>query len=426
MFQDITEPPAPAPTPHLQSVQDGISLLHPLLRSTRTGPGLVIISPDLEKAEDQLATVQGVPSPILKWAEEGYTVIEVQRSILVGDAAGAIQTALAALSRCDVCQPKGKVGLAERHGDGGRGGGIGYTPDAWNQVASCLSDIPDIVAAVTYTTGGGQTETETSTPTLRHVAGVAGANPSRKKGGGLTEYHYPQVESHLFAVPFRHQFHYVTETLSHTRNLTFLKPRMGGPYFDLESIWDEHTYYEFADRSVEHTMSTMVAEPYVNHVPTLTGGVGRERLSRFYRDNFIFNNSADTSLDLVSRTLGIDRVIDEFIFNFTHDKELDWLVPGLPPTGKRVQVPFTAVVNIRGDRLYHEHIAWDQGTVLRQLGLLPEYLPYTGPLPGGRQPAPGKRFEYRVPVGGVETADKMRDRNSVPSNAMFTYALREV
>jgi carboxymethylenebutenolidase len=49
-----------------------------------------------------------------------------------------------------------------------------------------------------------------------------------------------------------------------------LKPKMGGPYFDLEEIWEEHTYYEFADRSVEHTMSTMVQEPYVNHVPTVS------------------------------------------------------------------------------------------------------------------------------------------------------------
>lgn len=100
-------------------------------------------------------------------------------------------------------------------------------------------------------------------------------------------------------------------------------------------------------------------------------------------------------------------------------------VPGIPPTGRKVQVPFTGVVNIRGDRLYHEHIAWDQGTVLRQLGLLPEYLPYPYALPDGRVPASGKSFEYRVPVGGVEVAEKMRDRNSVLSNQMFDWKIRE-
>lgn len=91
-----------------------------------------------------------------------------------------------------------------------------------------------------------------------------------------------------------------------------------------------------------------------------------------------------------------------------------------------MEVPFTAVVNIRGDRLYHEHISWDQGTVLRQLGLLPEYLPFPYELPDGKSPAPGKRFEYRVPVLGTETANKMRDRNSVPSNQMFDFKIREV
>lgn len=84
------------------------------------------------------------------------------------------------------------------------------------------------------------------------------------------------------------------------------------------------------------------------------------------------------------------------------------------------------MVNVRGDRLYHEHIAWDQGTALRQLGLLPEYLPYPYPLPDGRIPATNKAFEYRLPVAGVETANKMRDKNSVPSNEMFSFTIREV
>lgn len=104
-------------------------------------------------------------------------------------------------------------------------------------------------------------------PTLTHVAAHT-AKLSRN--GKSTAYSYPTAPSHLFAVPFSSDFNYTTESVSHTRNLTFLKPLMNGPYFDLEDIWDEHTYYEFADRSVEHTMSTMVQEPYVNHVPTVS------------------------------------------------------------------------------------------------------------------------------------------------------------
>jgi carboxymethylenebutenolidase len=72
-------------------------------------------------------------------------------------------------------------------------------------------------------------------------------------------------------------------------------------------------------------MNTMVQEPYVNHIPTLTGGIGRKELSHFYANHFIFNNPVNTALELVSRTLGIDRVVDEFIMSFTHDRMIDWL-----------------------------------------------------------------------------------------------------
>lgn len=100
-------------------------------------------------------------------------------------------------------------------------------------------------------------------------------------------------------------------------------------------------------------------------------------------------------------------------------------IPGIPPTGIKLEIPFTAVVNFRGDRLYHEHISWDQGTVLRQLGLLPDYLPYPYPLPNGVTPKSGFQFEYQVPVAGTEAAGKMRDKDSVPSNEMFSYKVRE-
>jgi carboxymethylenebutenolidase len=89
-------------------------------------------------------------------------------------------------------------------------------------------------------------------------------------------------------------------------------------------------------------------------------------------------------------------------------------------------MPFTSVVNIRGDRLFHEHIAWDQGTLLKQLGLLPDWLPFPYPLSDGRKPAPGKIFEYRVPVAGIECADKLQDEGAVASNGMFGFEMREV
>jgi carboxymethylenebutenolidase len=101
-------------------------------------------------------------------------------------------------------------------------------------------------------------------------------------------------------------------------------------------------------------------------------------------------------------------------------------LPGVPPTNKLLRLPFTSIVNIRGDRLYHEHISWDQATALVQIGLMPEYLPYPYALPDGKTPAAGKRFEYRVPAAGLEVSAKLQDQSAVESNLMFAHALREV
>lgn len=107
-----------------------------------------------------------------------------------------------------------------------------------------------------------------------------------------------------------------------------------------------------------------------------------------------------------------------------HPQLILFSLPGIPPTHQKAEIPFVAVVNIRGDRLYHEHIWWDQGTALRQLGLMPEYLPFPYPLPAGSSVPEGKDAEYRVPVLGVQTADKLRNRKAVPSNGMFEYTVR--
>jgi carboxymethylenebutenolidase len=171
-----------------------------------------------------------------------------------------------------------------------------------------------------------------------------------------------------------------------------------GPHYDLEALWEKHTTYEFAMRDVAATMRTMVAEPYVNHVPVMTGGVGQRDLARFYAQHFIPKLPADTRLVPISRTVGSDRVVDEMLFCFTHNVEIDWMLPGVPPTGRYVEVPLVAIVNFRGDKLYHEHIYWDQASVLVQIGLID---------PTG------------LPVAGIETAKKLLDKTR-PSNTLIT------
>jgi carboxymethylenebutenolidase len=133
-----------------------------------------------------------------------------------------------------------------------------------------IAGIKDVVAAITYTSSSSCSSLllGQSLPILLHIAGssslIAADSTSQ-----LKQYNYQTTNSHQFAVPFQPNFDYATEAVSHTRNLTFLKSYMDGPHFDLEAIWDEHTYFEFENRSVEWTMSTMVDEPYVNHVPTV-------------------------------------------------------------------------------------------------------------------------------------------------------------
>ncbi|SPO05421.1 related to dienelactone hydrolase and related enzymes [Cephalotrichum gorgonifer] len=400
------------PDTRLEQVAQGITLAHPLSRRGY-GPGFLVVVPTTgTTSSDALRIERGIPSPLMKWAEESFVVVEITEAAL--DAvADPIGVALAALAACASTKPEDSgVGL------------IAYAPELWNRIASTLDSFPQIKGAAVYgDLPSAQTLAPASLPLVQHLTGKETHLLSRT--ADLTACSYPAVTSALFAVPFQDTFDYSAEGISHTRNLTFFKKLLDGPYFDLEAIWDEHTYYEFENRSLECTMATMVQEPYVNHVPTLTGGIGRAKLTLFYRDHFIFHNPEDAETVLISRSTGIDRVIDEFLFKCTHNSQMDWLVPGIPATGRQLNIPMNAVVNIRGDRLYHEHISWDQGTVLKQLGLLPDYLPYPHPVQDEQLSASGGRLEYRVPVMGEETARKLEDKDAIESNTMFTYQIRQ-
>lgn len=169
------------------------------------------------------------------------------------------------------------------------------------------------------------------------------------------------------------------------------------PKHDLGSLWDLHCRYEFETQDVDATMATMVAEPSVNHVPTMTGGVGYHQVKRFYRHHFIGRNPPDTELVPISRTIGHDQVVDEMLFKFTHTCEIDWMLPGIVPTGKRVEIPLVAIVGFIDGKVAHERIYWDQASVLVQVGLLD---------PAG------------LPVAGAETALKVAD-DTRPSNELM-------
>ena len=168
----------------------------------------------------------------------------------------------------------------------------------------------------------------------------------------------------------------------------------------MADIWDKHTQSEFETRSAEDALDTMVEDPHVNHIPVLTGGVGRAEVRKFYSERFIPQQPTNTEIIPVSRTVGHDRLVDELVFKFTHDVEMDWMLPGIPPTGQRVEVPLVVVIQFRDDKIAHEHIYWDQASVLVQLGLIDT---------------------ERLPVAGIESARKVLDP-TLPSNELIERA----
>ena len=171
----------------------------------------------------------------------------------------------------------------------------------------------------------------------------------------------------------------------------------GGDPAALGALFDAHLKAEFVDRDVDETMATMTERPHVNHVPVMTGGQGREEVRRFYADYFVGKWPADMRTRLISRTVGQGRVVDELVASFTHDLEIPSILPGVPPTGRRVELPIVIVVGTEGGKVAYEHIYWDQASLLVQVGLLD---------PAG------------LPVTGVEQARKLLDP-SLPGNALL-------
>ena len=139
---------------------------------------------------------------------------------------------------------------------------------------------------------------------------------------------------------------------------------------NLSELWDSHTAAEFVTRDTEATLATMVEDAYVNHVPVMTGGFGKEALREFYARDFIPMMPPDTALTPISRTVGTDQLVDEMIFSFTHSIEMPWMLPGVAPTNKPVRIALVVIIGFRDGKLAHEHIYWDQASVLKQLGLI--------------------------------------------------------
>jgi carboxymethylenebutenolidase len=155
---------------------------------------------------------------------------------------------------------------------------------------------------------------------------------------------------------------------------------------DLARIWEEHTKHEFQTQNLDSTLATMVEDGYVNHIPVMTGAAGKAGLREFYGRQFIPCMPPDTTMTPVSRTVGENQLVDEMIFSFTHTQEMPWMLPGIAPTNRRVEVPLVAIVGFRDGKVAFERVYWDQASVLKQIGVL---------------------GETKLPIFGSETARKV-------------------
>jgi len=172
----------------------------------------------------------------------------------------------------------------------------------------------------------------------------------------------------------------------------------------LGAVFDAHVKAEFVDRDVAAAMATMAPEPHLTHVPTLAGGTGAAEVRRFYAERFVGRWPADTAVTPLSRTAGQDRVVDELVVSFTHDRVMDTYLPGVAPTGRKVVLPHVVVMGFDAEgRIAYEHIYWDQATLLVQVGLLDPAL---------------------VPASGAEQARRLLDPQQPANTLIETWAAR--
>jgi carboxymethylenebutenolidase len=346
------------------------------------GPGLILLT-DPEISDEWARQTARL------MAEEGYVTLAL--SVGGSDAGQVAAVAHAAELLADRHEVDGPVGLLGF----GRGANVG-----WHAAAQGL-----VKCAVLYAPALATDSLPVpQVPIMAHLGEAALAllsHPTLRQNRNVTLFGYPSAGT-SFACQESPEYVRPAAMMAYSRSLSLLR-RVLGPHIDLEALWDTHLSYEFGTKDPDATIATMVEDAYVNHIPNMTGGVGREYLYRFYKHHFI-PRTPDVELIPISRTVGTDRVVDEFISLFTHDREIDWFLPGIPATGKRIEVACVSIVCFRGRKLYHEHIYWDQASVFVQIGLL--------------DPA-------KLPVAGRESAMKVLDKTRPSNELMPTWSKSE-
>jgi carboxymethylenebutenolidase len=334
------------------------------LHHSGSGPGVLLIS-------DQAELDNGIKARAELFGEEGYSVLAVANDLSIEDIAAAAAV-LRGLPETDgeiACIGHGAGGVLACQSAKAAGfkAVIAFDPIGLADETSLVAELP-----CPYVLQFGVQES----PESQRAANTLARAMNRKDGSRVFAW---EEAGPGFSIPNRPAFHALADSLAHTRTLEMIR-RILGPYYDFVALFAEHTYHEFTTLDVDATMATMIDEPYVNHVPTLAGGVGHDMLKRFYKYHFVDQNAGGRDRTRISYTMGPDRVVLETYTKFRHDTVIDRYFPGIEPTGKEVEIVTVIVVKFRGDKVCHEHLYWDQGSALKQIGVLDAgNLPLTGP-----------------------------------------------
>jgi len=354
--------------------------------------GFVVACPDLFWRQEPGVEIDGQSQADWQRAFALYEGLDQDRAI--DDAAST----MSALRQHQACEgPVGAVGFC-------LGGKLAYLMAARHRpdaavgyygvgIEDVLDEAPNLACPLLLHVAGKDQYCPQAAQDMIHQ--VLGKNP-------LATIHDYHGQNHAFARPGGEHFDQVAAEIANLRSFEFFARHLmlsgaANRQLRLSELWEEHIKYEFETRDTERTLETMVEDAYVNHIPVLTGGVGKDRLREFYSKRFIPQMPPDTKITPISRTVGDDKIVDEMLFEFSHTIPMDWMLPGVDPTGKHVIVPLVAIVTFRDGKLAHEHIYWDQASVLVQIGLLER---------------------AGLPVSGAESAAKVLDP-AQPSNKLM-------
>jgi carboxymethylenebutenolidase len=169
----------------------------------------------------------------------------------------------------------------------------------------------------------------------------------------------------------------------------------------INGLWELHLASEFAHKDTEEALATMTGNPRVTIVPTMIGGQGREEMHTFYSKHFLNQLPPDIEIVPLSRTIGASRIVDELVLRFTHSLQMDWVLPGIAATHKRIEFAMVVIVTVEDGKIASENLYWDHATILRQAGLLPD---------------------PKLPVLGAESARNMIE--PAPLNQLIHRAMR--